>query len=293
MPNKLLPLLILAICISVTTGCDKDDPVDPNANFTMNITGLEALGAGFAYEGWLIVNGSPVSTGTFSVNGSGALSKTSFTVAKVNLEAATTFVLTIEPSPDSDPAPTDVHILAGDFNGSNAALTVGHGAALNNTFTTAAGTFILATPTDGANTNENSGIWFLTLATGTPAVGLTLPTLPTGWAYEGWVVINGTPVSSGTFTSATGVDAADPFSGVMSGPPFPGEDFLVNAPAGLTFPTNLAGGMAVISIEPVPDNSTAPFLLKPLVAPIPANAIDHTDYQMNQNLVFPTGTVTR
>jgi hypothetical protein len=79
----------------------------------------------------------------------------------------------------------------------------------------------------------------------------------------------------------------------MSGPPFPGEDFLVNAPAGLTFPTNLAGGMAVISIEPVPDNSTAPFLLKPLVAPIPANAIDHTDYQMNQNLVFPTGTVTR
>jgi hypothetical protein len=293
MYNKLLSILALTICTAFTTGCDNDDPVDPNANFTLNISGLESLGTGFAYEGWLLVNGEPVSTGVFSVDGNGVLSKTSFTVAKDDLDAASTFVLTIEPNPDSDPAPTDVHLLAGDFNGTTAMLAVSHGAALNNAFTTVSGTFVLATPTDGPDTNENSGIWFLTLASGSPAVGLSLPTLPAGWIYEGWAVIDGTPVSTGTFTGLTGVDAADPYSGPMDGPPYPGEDFLVNAPSGLTFPTDLSGGMGVISIEPVPDNSAAPFLLKPLVGMIPANALDHSDYPMSQNLTFPTGTVTR
>jgi hypothetical protein len=74
---------------------------------------------------------------------------------------------------------------------------------------------------------------------------------------------------------------------------FPGEDFLENAPAGLTFPTDLAGGVAVISIEPDPDNSTDPFTLKPLVGNIPADAVDHTLYQMGNNAAgFPTGTAS-
>ena len=79
----------------------------------------------------------------------------------------------------------------------------------------------------------------------------------------------------------------------MDGPPFPGEDYLVNAPSGLSFPTDLAGGKAVISIEPVPDNSDAPFLLKPLVGDIASDAMDHTTYSLGQNLNFPTGTVSR
>jgi hypothetical protein len=90
------------------------------------------------------------------------------------------------------------------------------------------------------------------------------------------------------------VDDADPFSSTMPGPPFPGEDFLVNAPAGLTFPTDISGGTAVISIEPDPDNSADPFLLKPLVGAIPNPAADHVTYMMNVNLgSFPTGTATR
>lgn len=70
-----------------------------------------------------------------------------------------------------------------------------------------------------------------------PTAGLTLATLPAGWKYEGWAVINGTPVSTGTFTSASAADDSAPFSGATAGPPFPGEDFLQNAPSGLTFPT--------------------------------------------------------
>ena len=124
-------------------------------------------------------------------------------------------------------------------------------------------------------------------------MGLDLPQLPAGWAYEGWVVIDGTPVTTGRFTAVAGVDQSAPFSGPDSGPPFPGEDFLNNAPQGLSFPTDLAGQVAVISIEPTPDDSASPFALKPLVGEIPQDATDHVDYDLaNQSLGFPTGTAS-
>jgi hypothetical protein len=239
------------------------------------------------------VSGSPVSTGRFTVNDNGILSQTAFTLDIEMLAAATTFVLTIEPKSGDAAGPTDVHLLGGDFAGNTSQLSIAHGAALGNDFTNASGKYILATPTNGGETDENSGIWFLEITSNGPAVGLNLPTLPAGWKYEGWAVTGGKPITSGKFTSVTGVDEFDGFSGSMPGPPFPGEDYLINAPSDLSFPLDLAGGTAVISIEPVPDNSPAPFLLKPLAGGIPEDAIDHTTYEIGQNLNFPTGTVSR
>lgn len=278
---------MIAVFALVFQACSDDD-----GTMDLNITGLEDLGSEAIYEGWIIVDGSPVSTGTFSVDVDGTLSKTSFDVAQEDLDAASTFVLTVEPSPDPDAGPSDVHILAGDISGTSSNLTIAHGAALGNDFSSAAGSYILATPTNADLSDEASGIWFLDNSSGAPAVGLTLPTLPAGWAYEGWAVINGTPVSTGTFLTATGADDAATYSGDLSGPPFPGEDFLNNEPGDLSFPTDLRGGTAVISIEPVPDNSAAPFVLKPLVGAIEADAPDHTALSMGANLTFPTGTVT-
>lgn len=290
--------VIIAVFLLITvmyTGCSTDSTVTSTTpGLNLNITGLEDLGATAIYEGWIIVNGAPLSTGTFTVDASGNLSKTIFDSNYAFVDSATTFVLTIEPVPDPSTAPSETHILAGDFTGNSAPLTVGHGAALGNNFATIVGKYILATPTNGAGNNENSGLWFLQLIGGNPAVGLTLPTLPAGWIYEGWAVINGSPVTTGTFLRVDTVDNFAPYSGTMPGPPFPGEDFLVNAPSGQTFPTNLAGMVAVISIEPFPDNSASPFTLKPLVKAIPVNAIDHTTYDLDQNLgSFPTGTATR
>ena len=63
------------------------------------------------------------------------------------------------------------------------------------------------------------------------------------------------------------------------------------APSRLTFPTNLAGGTAVVSIEPSPDDSPSPFKLKPLTGAIPAAAVDHVTYPMTaQTSGFPRGT---
>jgi hypothetical protein len=291
-------MFIFVLSALIFFGCSKDETPTQSQPTTstlkLNISGLEDLGSSAKYEGWIIVNGSPVSTGTFTVNASGTLSQTDFDVDATNLANATAFVLTIEPNPDSDPNPSQTHILAGSFSGNSSSLSISHSAALGDDFTSATGTFILATPTDGAMTNENSGIWFLDLGTGSPAQGLFLPTLPSGWKYEGWAVINGTPVTTGTFTSTTSADDADPYSSTQPGPPFPGEDFLMNAPSGLTFPTDISSGKAVISIEPDPDNSASPFTLKPLVGDIPMNATDHTNYAMSTNVAsFPTGTATR
>ncbi len=107
------------------------------------------------------------------------------------------------------------------------------------------------------------------------------------------VVIDGTPVSTGRFTHADQADLAAPYSGSEGGPPFPGEDFLLNPPEGLTFPVDLAGKVAVISVEPSPDDSPAPFALKPLVSVIPVNATDHVNYLIGApDAVFPTGSTT-
>ena len=137
--------------------------------------------------------------------------------------------------------------------------------------------------------------WWLDPGAG-PAATLDLPQLPDGWEYEGWAVIDGTPVTTGKFTDVDDFDFADPYSSqVASGPPFPGEDFLLNAPSGLDFPTDLTGGTIVISIEPMPDNSSAPFTLKPLVGMVPSPAAVHTVYTMDNNAAAtnPVGSASR
>ena len=282
---------------------DSMDQTDEAMTMSMNVlvldfAGIEPLANGFHYEGWTIVGGVPVTTGKFNVNSSGELVDLSGGIiaggafrTPIDLSSATAVVITIEPDGDIDGIPADTHYVSGSVTNGSADLTIGHGAALGSHFSDASGVYILATPTDGPDTNENSGIWFLDLSSGSPAQGLNLPLLPAGWEYEGWAVIGGIPVSTGRFNTSTEADLDLVFSGPLSGPPFPGEDFLVNAPDGLTFPVDLAGGAAVISVEPVPDDSAAPFTLKPLVGTIPEDATDHTVYPLeNKASGFPGGT---
>ncbi len=283
-------LFLLTVSI-VFVGCSDDDDNTPAAsNITLNIEGFEALGDNFDYEGWLIVDGNPVSTGVFDVDANGELSETVFEVSAADKDAATMFVVSIEPVPDNDPAPAPTKYVSGAFNGNTASIgtgTIGAG------FESSTGKYIIAAPTGTmAPEEEFSGIWFLDNS-GTDAVaGLDLPSLNPGWKYEGWVVIDGTPVTTGTFTNVNSADEASPFSD--GGPNYPGEDFLMNAPTGLAFPTDLRGQTVVISIEPSPDNSPAPFTLKPLADGIPMT-LSGNPYSIANNTVasFPTGSVSR
>ncbi len=47
--------------------------------------------------------------------------------------------------------------------------------------------------------NETSGLWFATGARSSLSAGLNLPSLPDGWAYEGWVETADGQISIGAF----------------------------------------------------------------------------------------------
>ena len=105
--------------------------------------------------------------------------------------------------------------------------------------------------------------------------------------------------SARTDPAAADSNASNPPFSPAGGPPFPGEDFLLNAPTGFTFPVDLTtagtagGATVVVSIEPFPDDSAAPFTLKPLVKQIPTGTAAATVVNMtNEAASFPTGTAT-
>ena len=267
-----------------------------SSHLTVSFVGLEPLGDDAVYEGWLIVDGAPVSTGRFNVDADGGLvddagdSIESVFPIESDYENAAAVVISIEPFDDPDPAPAATKILGGEIVDGVAELSIAFPAALGTDFADVTGSYILATPSNGDGTDERSGVWFLNIPD--PSASLVLPELPEGWAYEGWAVIDGVPVSTGTFLDPAAADDFDGFSGDEGSPPFPGEDFLVNAPDGLTFPTDLTGATIVISVEPVPDNSPAPFTLKPLAGEVPGDVDDHVNIDLGTGPAAPTGMAT-
>ncbi len=303
--KNLLQTLILGLALS---SCgDDDNTTQTTQDLQLNISGLESLGDDFVYEGWLIVDGVPKSTGRFQ---DPELKKQAVNI--IDLNAATSFVLSIEPAQETgqeliDPAPTK--LFKADFNGNTAPIAFG---TINSTFadiTSAkdqiSGDFFLRTPTDDTggvnNMNDEAGVWFGTPGTMPPAASLELPVLDaaSGWTYEGWAVVNGVPYSTGTFLDPKMADdnaETSEFKGtVNSGPPIPGEDFINNL-ASTSFPStgaDLRNSTIVISIEPVPDNNAKPFLLKPLVGDSETETAP-SKYEFKENLKsFPTGTINR
>ena len=248
--------MFFTVVLFSVLSCSNDDDDNLNSNLTLNLNGLESLGDDYVYEGWIIFDGAPVSTGTFS----SVTFPQTFNVNASQLSNANIFVLSIEPAVDLDPSPAATKILEGAFSGSTANVNSN---SIVGDFSASSGTYILATPTDMDETNEASGIWFLDNSSGSPMTGLDLPILQDGWKYEGWAVIGGVPVSTGTFAEVDDFDenaTTSIFKGdAGNGPSFPGEYFLQNAPTGLNFPTDLRGVTVVVSVEPFPDNSPMPF----------------------------------
>ena len=75
---------------------------------------------------------------------------------------------------------------------------------------------------------------------------------------------------------------------VGDGPPFPGQDFITPATV-----LNNGATVAVISVEPEPDNAPAPFLIKPLVHDPIGAAVAPTEHTMVNNAAatLPAATI--
>ena len=91
-PTLTLTALATVVALSACGGSDADPQLE------LALEGLENLGPTAVYEGWLMVDGAPVSTGRFSVDNQGRASASTFRVTDAQAERATAFVLTIEPA---------------------------------------------------------------------------------------------------------------------------------------------------------------------------------------------------
>ncbi len=273
----------------------EDDAMeDAVGTLSLSFEGLESLANGVHYEGWIVVDGEPISTGNFNVDADGGLvdlegNAVTDPFDAVHAEDATAVVVSIEPANDTDPAPSNIKVLGGDVVDGEADLSIAHGAAIGTDFADASGVYVLATPTTSVEDDELSGVWFIGLDGGA-VQGLDLPELNEGWVYEGWAVIDGVPVSTGRFTDPAAADDFNGFSGTdATGPNYPGEDFIINAPDGVNFPTDLRDGTIVISVEPVDDDSPAPFALKPLVSEVADGIADHEVQSLDAGPVAISG----
>lgn len=127
------------------------------------------------------------------------------------------------------------------------------------------GFFMLAAPSS-SQSQHSSGLWFIQRTDSQldnpplpqnlfPGLILSLP--PRGWVYNGWVLVdrrNNLWLPTGRFRAINSLDDSNPhLENTQRAYAFPGEDFLRNAPTGVSFPLNLpsTGDMeVVVSLEP-------------------------------------------
>ena len=104
--------------------------------------------------------------------------------------------------------------------------------------------------------------------------------------------MDGVTVATGEITHASESDAAAPHSGPMPGFDYPGEDFLFNAPAGLTFPISVDGAIVVVTLEPSPDPDPGRSSLELLRGSVPSNPVAGATYFLERYLSeFPDGDI--
>ncbi len=267
---------------TTTAAPETTTPPPAVPSMVISFDGLAPLGDAGVYEAWFVdADGNPVSGGTFDTNAG----PVEFELPD-GIPDAVEVVVSIET--DDDPAPSNTIVLSGAMNGNSADLTTGGIA----DFSDASGQYILATPTDGDGPpeNERSGVWWTILPR---QQSLFLPELGEGWEYEMWQTIDGIEVAGGKFTDTFASDDAALYSGPETAPPLVGEDYLLNAPEGLTFPVDLRGTTTFISVEPVPDPSPESSGIVPLSGIVPGDAEDHNPLSVeNLSDALPTATIT-
>jgi hypothetical protein len=304
------PLVAMLLFLGLAVGCDSDSAVsglNGNSIVTLTLDGLQPLTGGMNYQAWLVTQtdnnlvGEPVVI--FNVDDQGRMvHATADTLISGPFPSSTPaasvlgVAVSLERSTQLESYSSSSFVLSGEMAGGSAVLTVGDWLALNQDFSNIGGSFILSTPTDQDETNELSGVWFVDPNTNPESASVDLPESTSGWIYEGWVEVGGQALSMGRFTTANLPDSASAFSGPEDPPPFPGEDFLVKPPTGLTFPLDLSGASVFITAEPGSDSdpdSDQPFFLRLLEGQVPLEPVTLTAYDLtNLTNQFPTGTAT-
>lgn len=208
-----------------------------------------------------------------------------FTTENFALRKTISLLISIELSATPSDAPAGMQILSGTFVEGVAILAVPAPA----TIFSASGTLRLFTPTDGPDTNETSGVWAIT-ASGAPS--LLLPDTTAALQYETFVDVQGRSLPVGRFDRVDQKDDANAYvSTLFPVPERPGEDLLLNAPEGLTFPADLRGNRVSISLEGRFNDYVQQSQLVVLEGIVPIGATGgETIILFNRTASFPSGT---
>ena len=312
------PLAILFIML----GCKQEKLLSPSERISkidLQVAGLNAPGDSAHYEAWLLWL-NKTNTGDVEIfENLGTMTDQSgmFVISKnINqgyIQGALSVVVSVETDTASQPGP--YRIIGADLEANSGPFSIGSNEVLDFDFNAAEGHYFLDTPSENpASQNPKSGIWFarldttikdvqdslgnvighdttIAIAQGLDLQDLTLPDIPSGWNYEGWVIFGGDTLSTGIFRKPTGADLGSDYNGPRPGYAFPGGDFIRNAPAGLTFPTDLSGREVLITLTPgYPSKANKPFSLTVFRTTVPANAQVKKTYGFdNVSETFPGG----
>jgi hypothetical protein len=291
---------IILISATILAGCDSssNDVPEPKFRVQFSFDGLGSLQNGFHYQSWLQIGSTFEPTEIFNlddegrfVNNNGQFIASTFFVES-DISEASLVMVTIEGKRDIDEEPSSTVVLAGPVTASIAILTTSDPNAVGVDFSSSAGVFTLMTPSDDPAGNETQGVWFVdpTLTSGFVA-GLSLPTPPSGWIYEGWVGVGNEILSTGQFNRMQGVDLGQPYS-LQDALNFPGEDFFVNPPAGVSFPLDLSGADVFVTLEPFPDDSPEVFPFRLLEGKVPLTLSTRQAHALAGSQAVPSGTAT-
>ena len=296
-------LCIVTLCLLVL-GCDSGgNPMDDveTGSLFLSISNLDPLPGNYHLEGWVVTQEAQTqSTGKFTVNASGILTDLEGVEIMArrfdtdfSLDNVTAMYITIEPSGDTNDEPSETRLMGGLFIDNQASLKATDVEGIEDELVLAAGNYIVETPTNGLNTDEESGIWFINLTGGPQARGLRTVIPIRGWQYQAWAEFDGIPLNMGIITHHSRPDDSSIYSGPLPGHNFPGEDFLTNAPSGLSFPLSVANARLLISLEPDPDPDPARSQFVLFEARVPETIAMGETYNL-ANLVdrFPKGTST-
>lgn len=192
--------------------------------------------------------------------------------------------VSIEGSSTPVAQPSQTLLLGGEVSGDRIPLSLDHWLGFGRTLADEAGRYTLLTPTDDDPENERSGVWFVEVTGENPAAGLSLPALEegnTGWEFEGWVEVGDILLSTGKFMDPGLPDSEDLHGDQGDGLAFPGQDFLLNPPAGTEFPLDLAGALLFVTMEPggqLEVDPAAPSPFRIFQSRIPQGALAGTTY---------------
>jgi hypothetical protein len=289
-------IYILAVSMISFWGCEyfEEGTTINSASLELNITSLPQLPDTLVYVAWFDNDDKPpVFIKQLNPNSQGNVY---FKEEQklLHLDSAQVFLVTIERKiqvgTPNFTAGTRL-VLSGRFLKGVCNLAIGENF---KDFNQTSAKYTIYTPTDGnLASNPFGGIWFVDSVDANKTVsGLNIPVLSAGWIYEGWIEVNNNKLSTGRFRNPKAADLFNGYSATTVSIPFPGEDFINNAPGGFTFPIDLRGAKCFISLELNlgSNRGTEPGNII-YEASIPGNAVSQKSYSMTlKNINYPKGT---